>query len=141
MRTFDALEVTPSASLKQTREAEVAALLEKLPPETIALDPRKVNPVERAQKERQREAAAGKAARLAEAEGRKRIKKKTRGRSKIGKRLAKKAGNVVDEKRQKRLEELEQRRADREKRKKAARMAAAGEKPVYDALARFAPKK
>ena len=138
---FDALEVNPYASLKQTREAEVAALLEKLPPETIALDPRKVNTVERDQKERQREAAAGKAARLAEAEGRKRIKKKTRGRSKIGKRLAKKAGNVVDEKRQKRLEELEQRRADREKRKKAARMAAAGEKPVYDALARFAPKK
>ena len=71
----------------------------------------------------------------------KKAKKKTRGRSKIGKRLAKKAGNVVDEKRQKRLEELEQRRADREKRKKAAKMAAAGEKPVYDALARFAPKK
>ena len=101
----------------------MVSLLEKLPPETIVLDPQQIGSTDRDQKERQREAAAGKAARLAEAEGRKRIKKKTRGRSKIGKRLAKKAGNVVDEKRQKRLEELEQRRADREKRKKGAEKA------------------
>ena len=119
----------------------MVSLLEKLAPETIMLEPDKINTVERNQKERQKELQAQRQARLDELNANKRVKKKTRGRSKIGKRLAKKAGNVIDEKRQRRAEELERKREERQRRKKAARLAAAGEKPEYDALARFAAKK
>ena len=61
----------------------MVSLLEKLPPESIVLDPSAINTVDRDQKERQREAVAERAARIAEIKANKRAKKKTRGRSKV----------------------------------------------------------
>ena len=107
---FDSFEANPFESAAQRNESEVTALLEKLPPSTIMLDPSKINTVDRNQSERQKEAKAAREARLAEINAKKKAKKKTRGRSKSSRKLAKKQGNVLDEKRQKRIEELEQRR-------------------------------
>ena len=98
------------------------------------LDPTKINTVDRNQKERQRELQGAKEARLAELESKKRVKKKTRGRSKIGRRLAKKESNIMDEKRMKRQEELEQYRKKQRERQRAG---PSNEPTGYDPLARF----
>lgn len=44
---FDTFEANPFQNAKQRREAEVVSLLEKLPPETIALDPSFVGKVDK----------------------------------------------------------------------------------------------
>ena len=111
---FDSFEANPYENLKQRREASVHSLLEKLPPETIMLDPSRVNSVDVNQKERQREAAASREARLAELKANKKVKKKTKGRSKASKLAIKKEANIMDEKRAKRIEQLE---AERQKKK------------------------
>ena len=133
---FDSFEAGPFQTKKMRQESEVVALLEKLPPETIQLDPAKVNTVDVNPRERQKEIQAATAARLAEAQAGKRAKKKTRGRSKIGKREKKKELNIMDERRKKRQDQLE-----REREKKQAK-ASGGKpaKPAWDALDRFAPK-
>lgn len=131
---FDSYEANPYESRTQRREGEVVALLEKLPPETILLDPSTINTVDRNQKERLRELQAAKDARLAEIDSKKRAKKKTRGRSKVGRKLAKKQANIMDEKRQAREAQLEERR----KRQKQRSGPAPGKEPAgFDALARF----
>lgn len=107
---FDSFEANPYESLKQRREATVVALLEKLPPDTIMLEPTKVNTVDVNQKERQKEMAGARDARLAELKANKKVKKKTKGRSKSSRRAAKKESNIMDEKRLKRLEQLEESR-------------------------------
>ena len=78
---FDAFEANPYETTRQRREGEVVSLLEKLPAETIMLDPTKINTVDRGQAERQKEMRDAKEARLAELAAGKRDKKKTRGRS------------------------------------------------------------
>ena len=130
---FDTFEANPYESRKGRREGEVVSLLEKLPPETIMLEPDKINTVERNQKERQKEMQAAKQARLDELNANKRVKKKTRGRSKIGRKLAKKQSNIVDEKRQQRQEQLEEMRRKRKQRAGPAPEGDGG----FDALARF----
>ena len=129
---FDSYEANPYEQSKQRREGEVVALLEKLPAETIMLDPSGINTVDRSQKERQKELAGARDARLAEIESKKKTKKKTRGRSKASKKLAKKQSNIMDEKRQARQEQLEEQR----KRKKA-RAGPSQAEQVFDPLSRF----
>lgn len=126
---FDSFEANPYEGAKQRKEGEVASLLEKLPPDTISLDPQFINTVDRNQKERQKEHTQQKEERLAELKANKRVKKKTRGRSKIGRKLAKKQGNIIDEKREARKAELEEQRRKVRQR--------AGPEQGFDPLARF----
>ena len=128
---FDSFEANPYEGKKQRQEGEVTSLLEKLPPDTIALDPNFVNTVERNQKERQKEIQQQRDARLAEIQANKRVKKKTRGRSKLGRKLAKKQGNIIDEKRQQRQQQLE------EQRRKVRQRAGPAPEAGFDPLARF----
>jgi len=132
---FDSFEAGPFQTKKMREESEVVSLLEKLPPETIQLDPSKVNTVDVNPRERQKEMQAATAARLAEAKAGKKPRQKTRGRSKIGKKEKKKQVNVMDERRKKRIEQLETER-EKKQAKKLGKPAA----PAYDPLERFAPK-
>lgn len=115
---------------------QVTSLLEKLPPDTIQLDPTRINTVDVNPRERQKEMQAARAARLAEVQAGKKTKNKTRGRSKIGKREKKKQVNILDEKRKRRLEQLE-----KEQQKKRAKKEGKPAAPAYDPLDRFVPKK
>jgi len=133
---FDSFEAGPFQTKKMRQESEVVSLLEKLPPETIQLDPTRINTVDVNPRERQKEMQAGKAARMAEIQAAKKPKNKTRGRNKIGKREKKKDINIIDEKRKKRMDQL-----DREREKKDAKASGTSATPAYDPLDRFAPKK
>ncbi|GER30276.1 transducin/WD40 repeat-like superfamily protein [Striga asiatica] len=93
---FDTWVANPFETRKQRREKEVRALLDKLPPETIMLDPSRIGSVRerrrekvsREEREAEREAAVEEAKRV-------RIKKKTKGRSKPSKVAKKKKEAVV----------------------------------------------
>lgn len=112
------------------REAEVTGLLEKLAPDTIALDASVIGTIERAPDERQAEARAAKATAEAERLANRRERKKARGRSKSAKKLARKSANVNDEQREKTRAAMAKRAQERERAKR-------GEQAV-DALDRFA---
>lgn len=96
---LDSLEynANPYQDATQRREAEVRSLLDKLAPNTIALDPDTVigtvedDSTERIADNRRREDEANQ--KLGET---KKKKKKMRGRGKIGKQIAQKHHNVVD---------------------------------------------
>lgn len=133
---FDSHEADPFEQIKARREGEVTSLLEKLPAESIMLDPSSINTVERSQDERRKELQGQKDARLAELAAGKKRKKKTRGRSKAARRAAKKQSNVLDEKRQQRQAELEERR----KRIKRRAGPEPDEEQGFNALGRFAAK-
>ncbi|CAM9797492.1 unnamed protein product [Ascophyllum nodosum] len=158
---FDTYEANPFETSKQRREAEVVSLLEKLAPETIALDPSFVGKVDSDPVALKAEQASGRgwgclgqnpplpARAIQEAADTRRPKEakeknKTRGRSKaryraIAKKLKKKQKNVVDEGTKKMREKLdavkskERLREDDRKREEQAREAPA-------ALARFFKK-
>lgn len=84
----------PFSDRKQTREAEVRSLLDKLSPHMIALDPDVVATVEATHMKRQRiEQLQEDKVEVAK----KKQKSKKRGRSKIQTQLRRKARNVVDE--------------------------------------------
>lgn len=103
---LDSMEhfTNPYMDAKQRREAEVRALLEKLSPDMIALDPDVVGGIEesnllqRVQRQRDvAEEANAKKEAEEEATKKKKEKRRMRGRSKIKKKLGRKAKNVVDE--------------------------------------------
>ncbi|XP_022772098.1 probable U3 small nucleolar RNA-associated protein 7 [Durio zibethinus] len=116
---FDSWVANPFETSKQRREKEVHSLLDKLPPETIMLDPTKVGTVRAARKKEkptkeEREAemeAAVEAARDTD------FKKKTKGRNKPSKR-AKKRKEIIDRAKRPFLEQrIEEQEMSRKKQK------------------------
>ncbi|WVY97686.1 hypothetical protein V8G54_029837 [Vigna mungo] len=87
---FDSWVANPFETSKQRREKEIRALLDKLPPETIMLDPSKIGTVKpKREKPTKQEREAEVEAAVEAAKGMK-LKKKTKGRNKPGKRVQKK---------------------------------------------------
>jgi len=102
---FDSMRDNMFQDKKQRQESEVRSLLDKLSPNMIALDPDIIGSVERDRAgiiQEQRETAAN-----ADVKKKGKEKKKARGRNKIGKKLARKHKNIVDQ-RSERLKELKE---------------------------------
>lgn len=132
---FDTWVANPYETSRQRREKEVHELLDKLPPESIELDPTKIG---RFRPARKREKPSGKERELemeAAIAAAKSIplKKKTKGRNKPSKREKKKLEGVVKAKRP----FLEEKIRDERSRKKQR----IGEDDLPKALQRFARKK
>eukprot|EP00188_Purpureofilum_apyrenoidigerum_P000279 Plantae.Rhodophyta-Purpureofilum_apyrenoidigerum.ctg11125.p1 GENE.Plantae.Rhodophyta-Purpureofilum_apyrenoidigerum.ctg11125~~Plantae.Rhodophyta-Purpureofilum_apyrenoidigerum.ctg11125.p1 ORF type:complete len:559 (-),score=83.46 Plantae.Rhodophyta-Purpureofilum_apyrenoidigerum.ctg11125:474-2048(-) len=130
---FDSLLPNPYETAKQRREREVSNLLEKLPPETIMLDPTAIGTVDKDPRERlmeirkkQEEAFSAKRAKLLK-------KKRARGRNKISKKLRRKQGNVIDERSERIQERLQTEKNRREMVQKNAKV-----ELLAPALKRFA---
>ena len=111
---FDALEVNPYETTKQRQESEVKSLLNKLQPETIALNPNFIGQLDQRsaeQRAKEKDLDAPKEDPLAK------LKERNRGRGKnsaLRRYLRKKGGkNIIDEKRM-RLEEMNKERGRRE---------------------------
>lgn len=98
---FDTWVANPFETSKQRREKEVRSLLDKLPPETIMLDPTKIGTVRAARKREKLSKEEREAEMQAAIEAAKsvKIKKKTKGRSKPSKLAKKKQDNVEKVKR------------------------------------------
>ena len=112
---FDALEINPYETAKSRQETEVRSLLNKLQPETIALDPNFVGRLDqRSAEQRAREKDLDTPA----VDPLAKLKERNRGRGKnsaLRRHLRKKGGkNIFDEKRM-RLEEMKKERANRDK--------------------------
>jgi U3 small nucleolar RNA-associated protein 7 len=96
---YDALEHNPFESRKERREAEVHRLLDKLPPETIALNQEFLGRVDvdpKLLKEEQTALQAQDEAKKHEGQPEGREKRRMRGRSKIGAQLKRKRKNIID---------------------------------------------
>ncbi|KPI34717.1 putative U3 small nucleolar RNA-associated protein 7 [Cyphellophora attinorum] len=114
---YDALEANPYETKKQRQESEVKSLLNKLQPETIALDPSFIGSLDtRSHEQRMRERDLDTPA----ADPLAKLKERNRGRGKnsaLRRHMRKKGGkNVIDEKRV-RMEEMKQERVDARKAK------------------------
>ncbi|KAJ2770715.1 putative U3 small nucleolar RNA-associated protein 7, partial [Coemansia nantahalensis] len=138
---FDALVANPFQTRKQRQETEVKQLLDKLPADTIQLDPTFIGRLDpRSQAELQREQLEAEQARYAEgkADGKYRdgaVRKKTKGRNSTAKRYARKRNaNITD---LKKLQELEAMERD------MRQAAAAKPRPAHEAgaLGRFYAEK
>ncbi|KAJ7970768.1 WD40 repeat [Quillaja saponaria] len=98
---FDSWVANPFETSKQRREKEVRSLLDKLPPETIMLDPRKIGTVHSAKKKekatkQEREAEMENAVEAVKGIN---LKNKTKGRNKPTKKLKKKQEIIAKAKR------------------------------------------
>ena len=112
---YDAMEINPYETVKQRQEKEVTSLLDKLKPETIALDPDFIGRLDQRsaeQRAREKDLDAPPIDPLAK------IKERNRGRGKNSaiRRLLRKKGsrNIIDEKRL-RLEAMKEDRVNRDK--------------------------
>ncbi|XP_035549971.1 probable U3 small nucleolar RNA-associated protein 7 isoform X1 [Juglans regia] len=99
---FDSWVANPFETRKQRREKEVHLLLDKLPPETIMLDPSKigtVKPVRNKEKPTKEEREAEMEAAIEDVKGNITLKNKTKGRNKPSKRAKKKQEIITKVKR------------------------------------------
>jgi len=138
---FDSYVANPYETLQQRREAEVHRLLDKLPPDTIALDPNSIGGIFRAGIENQKEKSTlGKEANMANAiaAGKEvKLKNKMKGKNKPSKRHKKKQLNVITAEMHTKREMLEKQKADK---KKPASSEADPDSSLPLALARFKRK-
>jgi len=130
---FDALEVNPFETTKQRQEGEVKALLNKLPPEMIALDPNFVGNLDLrtdAQRRAERDLDAP------EISIGDQIRNKARGKNSALKKYLRrqKKKNIIDEKRLQVDEIWKEQQAKRNAKEKAAQV------ELGPALSRFARK-
>ncbi|KAK4276578.1 hypothetical protein QN277_014710 [Acacia crassicarpa] len=133
---FDTWVANPFETSKQRREKEVRSLLDKLPPETIMLDPSKIGTVKPAQKEKkpkkEREADIDAAVEAAKDI---KMKKKTKGRSKPSKKVKKMKEAIEKVKRPFLEEKMKEEAISRKKRKISEEVS------LPKSLKRFAGKK
>ncbi len=134
---FDALESNPYETTKQRQEAEVKALLNKLQPDTIALNPDFVGNLDvrsAEQRAKDKDLDAPKADELAKLKEREKERNRGRGKNSAVRRYLRKKGgrNIIDEKRL-RLEALKKERAERGEKRLGREKAELG-----PALGRFA---
>ncbi|KAI8476944.1 MAG: WD40-repeat-containing domain protein [Monoraphidium minutum] len=136
----DSFLANPYASLKERREAEVVALLDKLQPDTIVLDPDSVGRVLRepteVARERKAAAAAANAARVKEVRDAGDERKRMKGKNKPSRRQRRKQNNVIEDKKPAVLARM--REEEEARRKEAAEDKAKRAEAVPRALRRFA---
>lgn len=134
---FDSYVANPYETLKQRREAEVYRLLDKLPPDTIALDPNTIGGIARAGIEKAALAKEANEASAIAAGKEVKPKNKMKGKNKPSKQHKKKQLNVITAEMHKKREILEKQKKDATK---PTRSEADTDSSLPQALARFKRK-
>mmetsp|Transcript_20412 Transcript_20412/g.44653 ORF Transcript_20412/g.44653 Transcript_20412/m.44653 type:complete len:546 (-) Transcript_20412:382-2019(-) len=133
---FDSFVANPFSTTGQRREQEVHQLLDKLPPETIMLNPENIGRVavdpKEVQMEKRREAMEAELAMRKKSRDKNEVKTKVKGKNRGTKRHRKKQQNVVDDRRFTAMMEEKNRKAAAER---AGEGAAPADAPL--ALKRF----